>query len=116
MIIRDPDGFAQGKLFLDEGVKISEITNKSYEYYEFKLVNKTLQKLTINSDGKMTGRQGIGSIIITNAEDLNATDKACFISKSGFNSVVEMQKPEYDPVNKTLTLRAMNGTINAFEM
>jgi len=54
---RNNAGYASGKLFLDDGKNISEIeTTKTYEYFEFKLVNKSIQKLTINTDGVATGR------------------------------------------------------------
>lgn len=55
MVNRDEDGFATGRLFLDEGRNVSEITLGTYEYYEFKLVNKTIQKLTVNTDYALTG-------------------------------------------------------------
>ena len=38
-INRDEDRSAVGKLFLDKGENISELTKKEYEYYEFELVN-----------------------------------------------------------------------------
>jgi hypothetical protein len=31
-----------GKLYIDEGKNTSELTDKDYEWYDFKLVNKTL--------------------------------------------------------------------------
>jgi alpha-glucosidase (family GH31 glycosyl hydrolase) len=42
IVNRDDDGYATGNLFIDEGKNISEITTKTYEYYQFELVNKTL--------------------------------------------------------------------------
>ena len=42
IINRDPAGFAQGRLLLDEGKNISEIDKGTYEYYEFKLVDKSI--------------------------------------------------------------------------
>jgi hypothetical protein len=42
IINRDDQGYAEGKLFIDEGKNISELSDKTYEYYTFKLVNKTL--------------------------------------------------------------------------
>jgi hypothetical protein len=70
IVNRDEDGYAYGRLYIDEGKNTSELTNKDYEYYEFKLVNKTLQKLTLNTDYISTGRQTLASIVIADAEDL----------------------------------------------
>lgn len=115
LINRDHDGFAQGRLFLDEGKNISEIEAGTYEYYEFKMVDRSIQKLTLNTDNVATGMQGIASFIITNAEDLKDTEKACYISSSG-RKVVDMAEPRYDATAKTLTLKAKDGTIDAFQM
>jgi len=52
---RDEQGHAQGKLFIDKGMSVSEITNGSYEHYEFLLTNNTLQRLVVNTDSTRTG-------------------------------------------------------------
>ena len=34
MINRDKDGYASGKLFLDDGETLSQLKDQTYEYYE----------------------------------------------------------------------------------
>ena len=62
-----------------------------------------------------TGSQGISSFVITNAEDLKDTQKACYISGEG-REITDMSEPRYDDRAKPLTLKAKNGTINIFQM
>lgn len=107
-----------GKLYIDEGKNTSELTRKDYEYYEFKLVNKTLQKLTLNTDYIATGRQTLASIVIADAEDLKDTQnmQACMIDRSGFKSV-DLANPIWDNTTKSLTLRNTVGdNINIYQM
>jgi hypothetical protein len=42
LVSRDTNGHSEGKMFLDQGETRSELTNKEYEYYNFKLNGKTL--------------------------------------------------------------------------
>lgn len=113
---RDTDGYAYGKLFLDEGKTISELgQDGTYEYFEFKLVKKSIQKLTIHSDMKKTGLQGIASFVIANAEDLKDVTKACYVSNQG-REVTELAAPLYESDHQTLTLKAKDGNIDAFNM
>jgi hypothetical protein len=115
MINRDEDGYAKGKVFIDEGSYNQEINRKTYEYYEFKLAGKTLQKNTINTDHLATGSQGLSTIVIANAEDLqNSTAGACYVDNSF--GITMMSEPEYDNATKTLTIQAMQGTINMYQM
>lgn len=44
----DPNGWAQGTLFVDQGELISEITDGTYEYYQFHLSAGSLKKWTLN--------------------------------------------------------------------
>ena len=107
-----------GKLYIDEGKNTSELTDKDYEWYDFKLVNKTLQKLTLNTDRIATGRQTLASIVIADAEDLKDTQnmQACMIDRSGFKSV-DIANPVYDNKTKSLTLRNTVGdNINIYQM
>jgi hypothetical protein len=46
------------------------LTNKDYDYYSFKVVNKTIQKFNLNEDKISEGRGNIRSIVITDAENL----------------------------------------------
>lgn len=78
-INRDESGFAKGKVLFDDGISKSAIENKTYEYFEFSLVNRTLKKTVINSDNHRTGHQKIGRVIIYDAEDLQNITGACFI-------------------------------------
>ena len=70
IVNRDHHGYAFGKLFIDEGISTSELTNKDYDYYSFKVVNKTIQKFNLNEDKISEGRGNIKSIVITDAENL----------------------------------------------
>lgn len=111
---RDQNGFAQGKLFLDQGMNISELDTTVYEYYQFRLANQTLQKLKINQDRLVSGAQGVREIKITNAADLSTIDQACYISTSW--DFQNMSVPEYDEKTQTLTLMALDGDINVAQM
>ena len=118
IVNRDEDGYAYGRMFIDDGKNTSELTDKDYEYYEFKLVNKTLQKLTLNTDYISTGRQTLSSVVIADAEDLKNTEnmQACIIDRSGFKSV-DLANPIYDNVTKSLTIRNTVGDpINLYQM
>jgi hypothetical protein len=118
IVNRDVDGYAYGRLYIDEGKNVSELTKKDYEYYEFKLVNKTLQKLTLNTDYISTGRQTLASIVIADAEDLRETEnmQACIIDRSGFKSA-DIANPVWDSTTKSLTIRNTVGDpINLYQM
>lgn len=121
VINRDDQGYAEGKLFIDEGKNISELTDKTYEYYTFKLVNKTLQKLTLNTDFIASGRQNLASIVITDAENLKDTQNmaACIITRSGIKAT-DLPNPVYSDENKTLTIKVQEiaevDPINIYQM
>ena len=66
-----------GKVFLDKGVTLSELVEKSYEYHSFELSANSLHKITQNTEANKTVGIGLASIIITNAEDLKNTTFAC---------------------------------------
>ena len=105
--------------FLSMKAKINQNwLKKDYEYYEFKMVNKTLQKLTLNTDYISTGRQNLSSIVIADAEDLKDTQnrQACMIDRSEFKSV-DLTNPVYDENTKTLTIRITSGDpIDIYQM
>lgn len=82
------------------------------------MVNKTLQKLTLNTDYIATGRQNLASIVIADAENLkeSAHMKACLISRSEFKSV-NLANPIWDEDAKTLTITSEGGEpINIYQM
>ena len=63
----DKDRFAKGKLFLDGGMDISEITDKKYVHYEFEMSGFQLIKNDLNPEGdKSKNTTGVDSIILTN--------------------------------------------------
>jgi len=114
-INRDESGFAKGKVLFDDGISKGAIENKTYEYFEFSIVNRTLKKTVINTDNKRTGNQKIGRVIIYDAEDLQNITGACYIDQSAWKAQ-QMATPVYDEINKTLTFTGLDGTIDAFEM
>ena len=69
------------------------------------MVNKTLQKLTLNTDFISTGRQELASIVIADAENLKDTVNmpACLISRSGIKSTT-LTNPIYDEATNSLTI------------
>lgn len=70
IINRDDQGYAEGNLYIDDGKTISKQAEKKYEYYKFKWVNKTLQKMWLNDDYNATFSQNLDTIVIGDAEDL----------------------------------------------
>ena len=116
IVNRDDQGYAEGKLFIDEGLKISELEQKVYEHYQFKIVKNTIQKLVLNTDYEATGRQNLESVVIGNAEDLADAESACMLSNTGIKST-PLAKPVYDMNTKTLTIMAENGgEISLYDM
>jgi hypothetical protein len=85
------------------------------------LVNKTLQKLTLNTDYIASGRQNIASVVIADAENLKDTQNmsACLITRSGIIST-DLPNPVYDETNKTLTIKVQEiektDPINIYQM
>lgn len=102
IINKDQNNFAKGKLFLDGGIYISEITNKSYIHYEFQLSGQTLHKFNLNRDGIAEGKPaGVASIILADQTLPNdETDptkyysKACFVGND--LSFYNLSDPVYD--------------------
>jgi len=79
VVNRDADKHASGKLFLDEGLTVSELTNKEYIYYNFLLNGKSLVKEVVN-DNTSPSKYGtqLGKLVIADAADLQSTDFACY--------------------------------------
>lgn len=67
---------------MDESDSLSEISTQTYEYYQFILSAKSIKKINLNSINDGPKGQGIQSIIIANAPDLNETDFACWASET----------------------------------
>lgn len=68
-INRDNDGQAEGSIYLSDGISQSQLDNKEYEYYQFKLSGKSLKKWNKNEQRKNTMNK-IRSITIFDASDL----------------------------------------------
>ena len=49
LVSRDPNGYAEGKVYLDRGEERSELSMKEYEYYNFRLSGKVLRKEILNT-------------------------------------------------------------------
>jgi len=80
---RDSDGHAGGKLFIDQGISLSEINDKTYEYYQFHLSAGSLKKWVMNTEATAQVGKGVKSIVITNADDLKSVDFACWVTTAG---------------------------------
>jgi len=94
---------------------MSELSNGSYEHYEFVLTNNTLQKLVINTDNIKTGPQNISKIVLTNAGALKETDFACWTDMVG-RAVTMLPTPIYY-ANMTLEIIPKEGeTFDPFFM
>lgn len=104
---RDENGKASGKLFLDGGYSLSELDNGEYEQYEFLLSANSFKKWVVNEEATKSYGQGLTSLIITNAEDLAATDFACMTAMSD-NNVTKLDF-SYDQDSKTLIIEGTDG-------
>ena len=79
LINRNLNGYASGKVFIDEGLTNAEIFDQSYLYYEFVLSQKSIKVWNKNSSpnaGK-SKYNALTKITILNAEDIKDTDFAC---------------------------------------
>jgi len=87
VVNRDANGHATGKAFLDHGETLTELNDKTYEYYEFRLNAKSLTKWNLNEAATVTGGFGLNMLIITNANqtdhDLSNTNFACYMDNAG---------------------------------
>ena len=83
VVNRDNNGQAEGRLFVDEDDTLSSMDRGNFQYYEFHLSAKSLKKWNLNEKTYATKNiKGLDNLIITNAEDLEATDFACWISET----------------------------------
>lgn len=84
--LRDNNGHAEGKLFVDDGITRTDIpgVDAKYDFHEFQLSANSL-KIWINSESRETAQTKIDSLVITNAEDLKDTNFACATSSVDFS-------------------------------
>jgi len=109
----NPDGWAQGRLFMDGGEKLSEIENGDYEYYQFHLSAGSLKKWVLNDRALRQAGRGLDSLTIVNAETHANTDFACWISNDETVSAVDFK---YDATKLSLTLTDPNGPIDLYKL
>ena len=102
---RDLQNTSVGELFFDDGISLKKLHGREYEYYQFKLVNKTMtitaENLPPNAKESMAPR--LYYIQIGNAEDLQDTDVACAMQNG---EIVLLGTPTYDATMKVLALNA----------
>lgn len=110
IVNRDMNGHAEGRLFLDDGYTLDQLTNGTYAAYEFQLGGKTLKKWIDNWNLDFTQEGNLESVVITNAADLNATDFACMMPMDSRTPTT--LTPTYDNTTMTLTLKDPKGSIN----
>lgn len=113
LINRDAQGHSEGRLFIDQGISMSELNDRTYEYYEFHLSGNSLKKWIKNTEATAQVGKGIDSIIITNAEDLQSVDFACWVTTDGTFADMAFA---YDGTKKTQTIKAKTGTIPTFAL
>lgn len=109
----NPDGWAQGRLFMDGGEKLSELENGDYEYYQFHLSAGSLKKWVLNDRALEQAGRGLDSLTIVNAETHANTDFACWISNDETVSAVDFK---YDAAKVSLTLTDPNGPIDLYKL
>lgn len=111
---RDHAGHSDGKVFLDNGESLSELDDATYEFYEFNLNGKTLSKWVLNEGAKVSNGFNLATLVITDAEDLMATDFACWTSM--VDRAVTVLTPTYDADRKSLNISMGNGGVDFFNL
>jgi hypothetical protein len=71
---------------MDADDSLSALENENYEYYQFILSANSIKKINLNTKNGGPKGEGIDSIIISDAADLNETDFACWTSDSDHTS------------------------------
>ena len=111
VVNRDTNGHATGKAFLDHGETLTELNDKTYEYYEFRLNGKSLTKWNLNEAVTTSSGFGLDKLIITNANqtdhDLSDTNFACYMDNTG---TITQLTHTFDSGNNTLNVTSTNGT------
>lgn len=95
-------------MYLGDGISRSQLEDKTYEYYQFRMGGKSIKKQIVNENRKDTGR-GIKSVIITNAADIMDTDFACMTTEAD-HTVIPLNF-NYNADLKLLTLSWSTGNI-----
>lgn len=83
MINPDEEHFATGNVFLDDGISLSQLNNQSYEHYQFKHANGTIQKFQLNEGSAENQNVAINAVVILNAERYMNSDFGCVHSTNG---------------------------------
>jgi hypothetical protein len=71
---------------MDADDSLSALENENYEYYQFILSANSIKKINLNTKNGGPKGEGIDSVIISDAADLNETDFACWTSDSDHTS------------------------------
>ena len=90
---------------------MTELQDKTYEYYEFQLSGNSLKKWIKNTEATAQVGKGIEKIIIVDAEDLSGVDFACWNTIDGDIGDIDAV---YNANDKTLTISAKTGNIPTF--
>lgn len=78
LINADENGFAKGRIYLDDGITLSSLAEKKYEYYEFVLAKNTIRKQVLNEVLTEPVGTMLKDVIIFNAvKELGRTFFAC---------------------------------------
>lgn len=110
-----PNGWAQGRIFIDEGKdSVQEIEEGDYEYYQFHVSAGSLKKWVLNdkAHNQQKGR-GLDSLTIVNAAAHAKTNFACWISN---DDVVSAVNYKYVNATQSLTLEDPNGPIDLWKL
>lgn len=107
IINRDTQGFAQGSLLLDQGIRISEITSNQHEYYTIQHQAKSIQfQLAAGQRGQQ--QAFVDKFVIANASDLQYVSFACIMTPQ--NTFISLKKPTFDSVTNTVSITT-DGTV-----
>lgn len=100
---RDTNGHAQGTLYVDDGVSLSQ----AYDYVEFQLSANSFKKW---EKGTSSNTKALDSLIITNAADLKDTDFACFTSQVDHSVTMLAATADTTAGAETLTIKTTDGS------
>lgn len=106
VINRDENMQASGKVFLDDGVSIASLEADQNEFYDIVLSAGVLKKMEVHTP--VSSGIKLGNIVITNADDLQDVDFACWTNKDTLASTDLKYTP--DAGSHTLTISNPDGT------
>jgi hypothetical protein len=92
---------------MDKDDSLSAIELEDYEYYQFILSANSIKKINLNKKNGGPKGEGIQSIIIADAADLNETDFACWTSDSDHSTSMLIYL--YDPDLNHLSISDPTG-------